>query len=945
MVEPTAVLKSWRIRDVALDLPAPRQEMVPVTDDLTTPAMSSQFDVDTCLARLRRDKASIVRSSFEAAASCLLESLNKASEEERGLESINEDDLPRELEDIPALEHIRNSSMLRAHDNKDPSKRKNVDSVGPVRGRGKSPRKTETTPKFTRNTPASSAAALDSRLTSSRAILCTAANVAFSLLTPPLQGLTVDMADIPQNPTNSDSKSSVANMGAVVVEAQTLGKRIATVATNAARRAARRYQHRKDNIRYDSGIQSPTTFLEAFNPFTWREISDSGESSSSDDDNQDHDPEESAVTSAWSEICLPRLKKILNTGVGHAIYHDTTWQTRHGRIANLLSELASNEDNFGPHLVITVKPDVERFAKEFRGVDTHRRLISLVETKFLRSMKYTGSSHHRRRLRKRFTEASGLAEAPFHVIITTYSDFLRDYIHFCQLPFESVIVDDGVSVLAAAQADGNSNLTAMWESGFFSKSDQQIGLAGASLKDWNFASDSIDATMMKEACIGLTARHRILTTSSFASSPGRQDPLPISGLVNFILPHFADSVREEWDRSKISNDTASMKHFQKLLTHSLVVHSPQSEEKDLYELASQSLMGKLPLFERMPDPVPEVIADDVFVNDGKVAQSRRSALLWLGIEEDSWLRYELGTTSLQPMLNAMKSSGVHGHICEEIVTASSTTTTGATGQVAGTLAYRPAVRCCRHFGLEQGLRQHLSAVHAPPGTWLCRTCGSDCVTSQARTHHERTCGQPNMAMEGGDPTDPSKAVSTKEAKTHGPTGVVGKKKGTKTVQPPTEEKDPDGAMRVPGYRGVWVNQSGKHFVKIDGERLKNEKGRELLFPAIEDAAKKHDEVLKSKNLQGKVEYNFKADGSRIMYEDVATSSNTGIGGGAASVVPLLSVINIKDLPPDVKPLLRDPRQTSRTGGNSKRHIYAYRGVCRQTRKGHDRWQSQISFMG
>lgn len=53
----------------------------------------------------------------------------------------------------------------------------------------------------------------------------------------------------------------------------------------------------------------------------------------------------------------------------------------------------------------------------------------------------------------------------------------------------------------------------------------------------------------------------------------------------------------------------------------------------------------------------------------------------------------------------------------------------------------------------------------------------------------------------------------------------------------------------------------------------------------------------------------------------------------------------QDLPPDVKPLLRDPRQTSRTGGNSKRHIYAYRGVCRQARKGHDRWQSQISFAG
>ena len=53
----------------------------------------------------------------------------------------------------------------------------------------------------------------------------------------------------------------------------------------------------------------------------------------------------------------------------------------------------------------------------------------------------------------------------------------------------------------------------------------------------------------------------------------------------------------------------------------------------------------------------------------------------------------------------------------------------------------------------------------------------------------------------------------------------------------------------------------------------------------------------------------------------------------------------KDLPKGVVPLLRDPRQTSRTGGNSKRYVYAYRGVCRQARKGHDRWQSQISFGG
>jgi len=45
------------------------------------------------------------------------------------------------------------------------------------------------------------------------------------------------------------------------------------------------------------------------------------------------------------------------------------------------------------------------------------------------------------------------------------------------------------------------------------------------------------------------------------------------------------------------------------------------------------------------------------------------------------------------------------------------------------------------------------------------------------------------------------------------------------------------------------------------------------------------------------------------------------------------------------PLLRDPKQTPRTSGTAKRYVYLYRGVCRQARKGHDRWQSQISFGG
>lgn len=149
---------------------------------------------------------------------------------------------------------------------------------------------------------------------------------------------------------------------------------------------------------------------------------------------------------------------------------------------------------------------------------------------------------------------------------------------------------------------------------------------------------------------------------------------------------------------------------------------------------------------------------------------------------------------------------------------------------------------------------------------------------------------------------------------HGPTGVVGKKKGPKsaTSNVVPEEKDPDGSIRVPGYRGVWVNQAGKHFVKIKGKRLTKDDDDDddvddtttkdgtttttnntLYFDTIDEAARKHDTVLKGKNPGPTAEYNFKADGSRIVYEDVSTSSTTGLGGSASSVVPALSVINIK----------------------------------------------------
>jgi len=1069
--------------------------------------ISKYFDVETCQARLRRDKTPIVKMALDAAASAILENLHKADDDEGESEKATpafennnvKKMLPSLLEDIEKLQDMRVESMERAHANKDLGKRriavaKEQEKLRKLQGKkqeganqktGKAPQttgaasgnpssktvpqtsqtkvkieddstgakavsstakdSTETgavtlkdagtsikveagsnlggksasgtttkkappaPPKFTRNTPASSASALEARLTGSRAILCTAANVAFDSLTPALpEWEAIDVADVPQNPAaNKKAKKSegenstpsenvkiedgktatVPNMGPVIIEAQTLGKRIENVAMNAVRRSKRRFRFRKDNIRFGNKSKhskKDAGFRILENPFAWKD--------SDDEDPMDVDESASIVTAdsisgidhsdiseTWGKVCIPRLLSILQTGVGNAILHDVMWSTRHCRIANLLHEISlmtednnknidgmnsTTDRNYGLHLIVTVEPDVDKFAKEFKAPNSHLRLMSTVDESSLRALAYKGTKNERKRLRREFPHATGLQDAPFHVIVVSYSDFLTDYIHFCQTPFEVVILDDGVSWMAAAHNDPNSPIATVWEDALFSKNDHQMGLAGTTLKDWDYSADTIDEETLKDVWIGLTARHRLVTSSKLRVENPRSpaDLLPVPGLLNFALPHFSDAVKEEWDRSRIGNDASSMSHFRKLLTRSMVVHDPNSsrivaikadeleplrsfQNDSIYNSAMKALKGDMPESIRSKDfpVVPEEISDDRFINDGKVASSRRSALQWLGSLEDSWLRYELGTVSFQHILGAMKTSLNYGHICEEITTASSVAT-GATGQIIGNLAFKLGIRSGKSFSSEQGLRQHLSTHHAPPGTWLCRTCKVDCITSQARTHHERSCGQPSSA--GGSANSASASSAAGASKKD-----AGKKKGKASQGGGSgsagakEEKDPDGSVRVPSYRGVWVDQAGKYFIKIESERVcGKDRKKPLTFESIEETAKKYDALVKKKDKgnEQKLEYNFKSDGTRIVYEDVSTSTTTGLGGG---VVPALSVINIKDLPPDVKPLLRDPRQTSRTGGNSKRHVYAYRGVCRQARKGHDRWQSQISFLG
>lgn len=471
-----------------------------------------------------------------------------------------------------------------------------------------------------------------------------------------------------------------------------------------------------------------------------------------------------------------------------------------------------------------------------------------------------------------------------------------------------MIVDDGMGWMAAAQGDQNSSLRSIWETAMFSTNDHHMGLAGIpTFREWDFCRDLFPESVVKEARVGLTARHRILTASSFVTQQRTNlEVVGVSCLVYFLAPNFSDTVREEWDRSRIASDVKSMKHFRKLVARSTVVHSLEELENDDWqscELAIASLTGQLGSADRSNDPVvPRVVPDEEFVSSGKVASSRRWALAWLGAPEQSWLRYELGNAKFEPILDVMKLSNNHGHFCEEITTASSTTSSGVSGQVAGTMAYRLAVCCGRHFGSEQGLRQHVSALHAPPGTWLCRTCSMDCVTSQARTHHERSCGQPLSTVDG-DPPLFAGGTTPNVGQGGGPKSGVGKKKGgrpsgAQVGGTSSDEKDADGSLRVPGYRGVWINAVGKHFIKIDGERYKNNLSVEILFDNVDDAAKKYDEIVRQQKKESgkknqKVELNFKPDGTRIIYEVITPATTSGLGGSASNVVPALSVINIK----------------------------------------------------
>jgi hypothetical protein len=776
---------------------------------------------------------------------------------------------------------------------------------------------TSTIRQFTRNTPASTAASLDARLHHGRAVLAAAANLVVSALTPP--GDTDDTIDalygLRRAADNDDDHDAAAglvhNWGAVVLEAQTHADRCLAVTANAIRRSTQRMEYRIQNAQYDLLVRRKLPFGAIFSSASLRR------------QQQQHpgdlpplhryEPHADAPTYMWQTSGLPRFQQILTKGVGHAIFYDAHWSTRHGRIASVLHAMVTQEEDnetsksscYGPHLILTTTPEVELFCREFPV----RFQQQQQQAEGLFAVMYAGTDEQRTNIRREFGTPLGLSESSIQVVVVSIQDFYKDYLHFCQVPWHTVIIDDGVPWMCASKDGG---LATLWDT-LFSSSDQHAGLAGTMNTIWDYATTKPPAN--KEGLLlGLTARHRILTASSLSllqsshrnNQTSSVDLVPVDRLLQFILPNFISCVKEEWDRSKIVTDVATMKHLRQLVARSVVVHqeNPTAGNYASTTLTLDALTGKVPPEDTNSGEEsssvlpPRTFSDEEFCADGKLAFSKRNSLQWLGPQDRSWLRYELGSIDFTALMATIRASSDKAlSTCEEITTASTTTSSGATGQVAGSMAYRCAVRCGRHFGSEQGLRLHINAHHAPAGTWLCRTCFVDCITSQARTHHERTCGQP-VASAATNNDDASSA-------TVGATPTVGqgggaKKTAQKKSQASTElekEKDAEGALKVPGYRGVWVNKAGKHFVKVGGKHLHYKEGDQkdlLLFGTADEAAKKYDAEMRAAVGKNKaVEMNFKDDGSRIVYDEEINALATSLGGSAANVVPALSVINIK----------------------------------------------------
>lgn len=412
----------------------------------------------------------------------------------------------------------------------------------------------------------------------------------------------------------------------------------------------------------------------------------------------------------WINTSKPRLLSILRTGAGNAILHDMEWSCRAFRVVNLLQNLAvphpsSNANssdfahwndvrlsgnstkslvrgfpNYGPHLIVTPSgQDFDTYVAAFHQLGSSRNRVSgggfgrekncrgVFKTNpdevQLKALAYRGDKSCRRRLWKHFANSfGGLPDSTYHVVVTTYADFVEDYTHFCQVPFQAVVMDDGMSWLGCAHYDPQGDLGKVWNSAIWSNKSTQ-----ASNKN---EGESKEESKLR---IGLTARHRILVASCMhAKYRGQVYKAPVPGLLAFLTPQFTDVVREDWERCKLYNCKKSMEHIRSLLARSIVVYSGGSsinKVSGMYELSLASMNGELPGHQGSIAHEDDEL--DEWVKRQKIVQTRKFAAVWF--RPLSPVRKSFGKLSLDSIIATMKRSNALGFVCQEIVTASSLT--------------------------------------------------------------------------------------------------------------------------------------------------------------------------------------------------------------------------------------------------------------------------------
>ena len=435
----------------------------------------------------------------------------------------------------------------------------------------------------------------------------------------------------------------------------------------------------------------------------------------------------------WTKTSKPRLLNILRTGAGNAILHDREWTCRAYRVANLLQNLAvphsvaNSSDqkvydefvhwndirlsgksspslvrgfpNYGPHLIVTTSQDFDTFVAVFNQLGNRVSVPGLLgdrncrglfitnpEEVRLRALPYHGDESRRRRLREHFANSfGGLPNSTYHVVVTTYDDFVEDYTNFCHVPFQAVIMDDGMSWLGCAHYDPQGDISKVWNSAVWSK-------AGSNQRHLNPCRSDIASDVGKKnkthhgsskkenelreenkLQIGLTARHRIIIASNMhANYRGQLYKAPVPGLLSLLTPQFMDVIRDDWERCKLYNCKKSMEHVRSLIARSLVVYSGDclvDKLGGLFKLSLASMKGELSGTE--VNIAHEDDELDEWVKQQKIVQTRKFAAAWF--RPLSPIRKSFGKITFNPIITTLKKSSALGFVCDEIVTASSLT--------------------------------------------------------------------------------------------------------------------------------------------------------------------------------------------------------------------------------------------------------------------------------